>query len=172
MNEPASPSSFEQRVRPLLRRSAGYARAIVQDRDDADDAVQDALLKAHRSFDRFDPARPFEGWWFAILRSCCLDLLRTRASRAREQPLVDSDPPAPTPAPAAPDAPDWTRLRRALHRLSSDHRAILELRYFGDCSYRAIADALAIPMGTVMSRLHAARAALARVYGNCEEESS
>ena len=55
-------------------------------------------------------------------------------------------------------------VRNALQKLHPLHREILELRYFGDCSYREIATALDIPEGTVMSRLHAARQALVEVF--------
>ena len=60
-------------------------------------------------------------------------------------------------------------VHEALDRLSPPHREILELRYFGDCSYRDIATALGIPQGTVMSRLHAARQALAAAYRKDDE---
>ena len=64
------------------------------------------------------------------------------------------------PAKDAPDPGQHEELCQALLRLSAPHREIIELRYFGDCSYREIAAALGIPEGTVMSRLHAARGAL------------
>ena len=66
---------------------------------------------------------------------------------------------------AVPAAREAEPLREALARLTPAHREILELRYFGGCSYRDLAEALAIPAGTVMSRLHAARLALAAAYG-------
>jgi RNA polymerase sigma-70 factor, ECF subfamily len=56
-------------------------------------------------------------------------------------------------------------LREALAKLTPPLREILQLRYFGGCSYRDLAEALAIPPGTVMSRLYAARQALAATYG-------
>jgi RNA polymerase sigma-70 factor (ECF subfamily) len=59
-------------------------------------------------------------------------------------------------------------LRIALARLADDHREVIELRYFGGCTYVEIADTLDIPTGTVMSRLHAARRALADIYEELE----
>jgi RNA polymerase sigma-70 factor (ECF subfamily) len=56
-------------------------------------------------------------------------------------------------------------LREALAKLTPTHREILQLRYFGGCSYSEMAESLSIPVGTVMSRLHAARQALAAAYG-------
>ena len=61
-------------------------------------------------------------------------------------------------------APEAEALREALDKLTPLLREILQLRYFGGCSYRELAEVLAIPQGTVMSRLHAARQALAAAY--------
>jgi RNA polymerase sigma factor (sigma-70 family) len=62
------------------------------------------------------------------------------------------------------DAADWVRLNRAIDALSDHHREILRLRYFADLSYRELAEALDIPVGTVMSRLHLARQALGNEF--------
>jgi RNA polymerase sigma-70 factor (ECF subfamily) len=151
---------FPRELEPLLRRSAAYAYAIVRHREDAEDAVQEAAIKGLRAFPRYDPSRPFLGWWLTILRNCCRDLLRRRQCR----------PSAVTPdrVDLVPQTSACVRqdddLRAAMDRLSDAHREILELRYFGGCSYREIASVLGIPEGTVMSRLHAARQALAGMY--------
>lgn len=152
-------------IEPLLGRAAAYAYAIVGNREDAEDALQEAALKAYRSLDRYDPSRPFKGWWLAILRNCCRDLLRRRQARPATAAIDQADPPQDRPQSAEPD----DELSRALGQLSPPHREILELRYFGDCSYRDIAAALGIPQGTVMSRLHAARQALAAAYRKDDE---
>jgi RNA polymerase sigma-70 factor (ECF subfamily) len=103
----------------------------------------------------YDTGRPFKGWWFAILRNGCMDHLRRRKA-ARTAPL-DGD----YPAPEAEAGFDWRRLDAGIAALPPAHQEILRLRYFGDLSYAELAEALAIPLGTVMSRLHAARKALA-----------
>lgn len=149
-------AEFRQQLESLLPRAAGYAWTVVRDRADAEDAVQEAALKAYRNRRRYDPARPLKGWWFAIVRNCCLDLLRRRTRTA----TVPADEAA-LPARPSPDPSRYDDLYQALARLSPPHREVLELRYFGACSYRDIAEALRVPQGTVMSRLHAARVALA-----------
>jgi RNA polymerase sigma-70 factor (ECF subfamily) len=151
---------FQARIAPVLSRAGAYAFAIVRNRADAEDAVQDAALKAYRAFAKYDESRSFKGWWFAILRNCCRDLLRRRRSR----PSTVALDPAESPADAGPSLGQYDDLRDALEQLSAAHREILQFRYFGDCSYKDIAAALEIPEGTVMSRLHAARQALAAVY--------
>lgn len=149
-------TEFRQQLEALLPRAAGYAWSVVRNREDAEDAVQEAALKAYRNRHRYDCTRPLKGWWFAIVRNCCLDLVRRRP----RSPVVPADDDT-LPAREPPSPYLHEDLHQSLARLSPPHREILELRYFGDCSYRDIAEALGIPEGTVMSRLHAARGALA-----------
>ena len=148
--------AYERALRPLLGQAGAYAQALLRSRPEAEDAVQQAALKGWERLGQYDAARPFKGWGFAILRNCCLDALR-RAKTLRTQPLDGVDPPAPD----RPEDFDWRRLTAGLAQLSEPHREILQLKYFGDLSYNEIAEALDIPKGTVMSRLHLARRALA-----------
>jgi RNA polymerase sigma-70 factor (ECF subfamily) len=158
---PADPRpEFEALVEPLLGRAAGYAYSLLGHRADAEDAVQDALLKGYDRRGGYDPGRPFAGWWFAVVRNCCHDLARRRRRRRPTHTLEQADR-----MKAGPAAPAATEdLREALGRLAPAHGEVLRLRYFAGCSYREIAQALGIPEGTVMSRLHAARQALAAEY--------
>lgn len=146
---------YARALRPLLPRAAGYARSLLHDRADAEDAVQQAALRGWERIARYDATRPFAGWWFAILRNCCIDMLRRdragAAGRADDAGSVEPDM----------GGLDRHGLERALALLSEDHREMLRLRYFGELSYGEIAAALGIPSGTVMSRLHLARKALA-----------
>ncbi len=161
-----SGDEFRQLIEPLLERAGAYAFSIVRNREDAEDAVQNAALKAYNRLESFDRSRSFKGWWFAIIRNCCLDLLR---KRRRGPAAVD---PSELPAGRGDERnilEQRDRLSWALNQLSPAHREIIELRYFGDCSYRDIAEVLGIPEGTVMSRLHAARQALACIYGKEKE---
>jgi RNA polymerase sigma-70 factor (ECF subfamily) len=155
---------FQQWVEPLLRQSAAYAYAIVHNREDAEDAVQDAAIKAYRAFAGYNPSCPFKGWWLAILRNCCRDLLRRRQSR----PAVATMERVELPTKAAWPSDLYRDLQEALDQLSEAHREILQLRYFGGCSYREIAGVLGIPAGTVMSRLYAARQAFTDIY--CKDQ--
>jgi RNA polymerase sigma-70 factor (ECF subfamily) len=142
-------------LEPLLRQAAGYACSILRDRNQAEDAVQQAALRGLEKIQTYDESRPFKGWWFAILRNCCMDTWRgTKAAKIVS--LEFTDPPAPVPD----DFSNWERLSACMLLLSADHQEILRLKYFAGLSYRELADALSIPQGTVMSRLHAARAAL------------
>lgn len=151
-------TDFQKWAEPLLDQAAGYAYSIVGNHTDAEDAVQESLMKAYRGFDGYDRTRPFKGWWFAIVRNCCLDLLQQRRARPKTV-LVDEAHQV-----AARGAQAAEPLREALAQLTPLLREILELRYFGGCSYQDMAEALGVPVGTVMSRLHAARQTLSTVY--------
>lgn len=136
--------------------AGGYARSILRNRADAEDAVQTAALRGLERLGGYDERRPFKGWWFAILHNCCIDMLRRtrrRPTSAIEGDIADDRPDEPP--------PDWDALDRALETLSDSHGEIVRLRYFAGLSYAEIAEALSVPPGTVMSRLHHARLALA-----------
>ncbi len=147
---------YERALRPLLPRAAGYARALLGSRHDAEDAVQQSALRGWEHITQYDAARPFAGWWFGILRNGCLDMLRARRA-ARTDSLDGIDPPDTRAAEHA----RWSELDAGLRKLSPAHREILQLKYFAGLRYDELAVALAIPKGTVMSRLHLARKALA-----------
>jgi len=158
-----SEDEFRRWVEPLLERAGAYAFSIVRNREDAEDAVQEALLKAYLNIRRYERSRSFKGWWFAIIRNCCRDLLRKRGRRPAIVAVDPSELPS-TGNNVHSEVERSDELVWALNQLTPAHREIIELRYFGDCSYSEIAEALSIPAGTVMSRLHVARRALADFY--------
>lgn len=159
------PASFTRALQPLLRRSAGYARSLLGGRADAEDAVQQAALQAWQRRAQFDPHYPFKAWWFAILRHHCLDQLR-RSRRTPSAIAVDHVVVAVGPDEAALDR---RSLETALARLPDAQREVLRLRYFAELSYQELALILDIPIGTVMSRLHLARKALAELVSAQEQ---
>ena len=150
-----SQADYARALRPLLGQGAGYARSLLRDRHDAEDAVQQAALRGLQGLDSYDTARSFKGWWFAILHHCCIDLMRQARAR-RTEPLEGHEPEQP-----GGEAPlHWWELDAAIAALSPVHREILRLRYFGELSYAELAETLGVPPGTIMSRLHLARKAL------------
>ena len=74
-------AAYDRALRPLLGQAAGYARALLGNRADAEDAVQHAALKGWERLAQYDDAQPFKGWWFGILRNGCLDHLRRSTVR-------------------------------------------------------------------------------------------
>lgn len=160
----------EELARRLRRPAYSLALHLLRDPDDALDVAQDGLMRFFGSLERLDPGRPVRPWLLTIVRNRARDLMRRRKVRNHE-PLEDDRPDAPprqildtSPGPAALAERHEIQARvwRALSRLDEGPREILVLRDYHDLSYAEIAEALDVPMGTVMSRLHRARKALRR----------
>jgi RNA polymerase sigma-70 factor, ECF subfamily len=127
---------------------------------DAEDLAQDTLVRAFVHFERFDPKRPVLPWLIAIARRLCLDLLRRRKVMAKVETMPVSGPPAPGPEGEASLREQLGRLERALDDLGEGPREAIVLFHIEGMSYRDIAAALEVPMGTVMTWLHRGRAQL------------
>lgn len=131
------------------------AAVIVNDRNEAEDAVHDAAVAAWRGFPGLrDPAR-FDAWFRRILVNGCRDRLRDRARRGRvglNRHMAEAD------HPRIADASEATATRDALDRavvaLAPDEQIVVTLRYYADLTVPGIAEVLRIPQGTVKSRLH------------------
>lgn len=126
----------------------------------AEDAAQETFVRAFVHFDRFDAERPVLPWLLAIARRLCLDLLRRgRVMPVAPDTIVVVDP-APGPERRAALADDVARLERALAALDDGPREAIVLFHVEGLSYRDIAGALEVPIGTVMTWLHRGRARL------------
>jgi len=139
---------------PNLRR---YARALVGDRDGADDLVQDTLERAVRKFHLWRPG-DLRAWLFSIMHNVFVNQLKSRKISS-DQEVDDSFA---TPVPGATRA-DVLDLQRALGTLAPEQREVVLLVALEDMSYADVSRALGIPMGTVMSRLSRGRERLRRV---------
>jgi RNA polymerase sigma-70 factor (ECF subfamily) len=140
---------------PALRR---YARALTRNADRADDLVQDCLERAIRKRCLFSPTGPLQGWLFRILINIWRNDLRFERRRGDLVP-IDSIA-EPSVAPAQPGRVALSEMSRAIDRLPGDQREALLLVVLEGMSYQEAAQALGIPMGTLMSRIGRARAAL------------
>jgi RNA polymerase sigma-70 factor (ECF subfamily) len=150
---------FEAEVLPHLDAAHNLARWLA--RGDADDIVQDAMLRAFRGFDGFrgGDARP---WLLAIVRNCWRSA-GAEAKRRGLTPLPEGDElvaEGPGPEAAAEAASERRRLDALIAALPEEFREVLILREMEDMAYRDIADVTGSPIGTVMSRLARARALL------------
>jgi RNA polymerase sigma-70 factor (ECF subfamily) len=136
-------------------------------REDARDAVQDAFLTAMRKLSTFRGDAQFTTWMHRVTVNACYDLLRKR----RRAPLLDA-PREDAPPEREPVAPDLSSsvdlsldVRRALLEVPPDYRAAMILHDVHDLPYEEVAAILEIPIGTVRSRIHRGRVALARAMG-------
>ena len=141
---------------PVLRR---YARVLTRDDTDAEDLVQDALLRAYERRGTFEAERGVRGWLLSILHNVFID--RRRSRHAEERRAGETLQLAETSA--APGQEHHVRLaqvRDAFLRLPEEQRAVLHLVAIEGLGYAEAARTLGIPQGTLMSRLSRARAAL------------
>jgi RNA polymerase sigma-70 factor (ECF subfamily) len=138
---------------PNLRR---YARALVGDRDGADDLVQDTLERAVRKFHLWRPG-DLRAWLFSIMHNVFVNQLKAR--RISSDVELDDSFAAPISSVTLSDVLD---LQRALGCLAPEQREVLLLVALEDMSYADVSRALGIPMGTVMSRLSRGRERLRR----------
>jgi RNA polymerase sigma-70 factor, ECF subfamily len=153
-------------ARPRL---LAVAMRIVRDRDDAEDVVQEALLKVCRSLTRFEGRSAFTTWLHRIVVNAGLDRLRRHQARRERHASDDDDRDfAPvdmvdeqTPERVVSRLETGAVVRGALARLSPAHREVLERREFDGESYSDLARLVHCLVGTVMSRLHHARHRLA-----------
>jgi RNA polymerase sigma-70 factor (ECF subfamily) len=150
---PAVPSSFEHFHRRFAGDALRYARAIVGP-DTAEDACQEAWLRAWRAWGSADPSKA-ELWLRTIIRNCCFDAQRRgRAHEVAPYLLTDRGT---APDDAALASLELATLWAGLERLSPALRETLWMREVLALPYAEIARRQEIPVGTVMSRLHAAR---------------
>src|SRR5438270_8100680 len=155
-----SDDAFAALVRIHQRRAYSVVRAIVLSHEDAEDAVQEGFLHAHRALDRFLPDQPFGAWLYRIMANASLDLVRRRKVR-------DADELPDTIAMPFRDPGEADELRRrlqqALTKLSERQRAVIVLHDIEGFTHGEIGGMLDIPEGTARSDLHHARAALRRM---------
>ena len=154
---------FEALAMPHLDAAYNLARWLTSGGAEADDIVQDAMLRAFRSFDGFrgEAVRP---WLLAIVRNCHRSALEQRKRHAAT-PLGETDDTeiaaeGPTPEASAIQTGDGRRLNTAIAALPDEFREVVILRELEEMSYRDIAVTTGAPIGTVMSRLARARALL------------
>ena len=140
---------------------AAYARAVAPDRWTADDAVQETFLRAWKYRESFRATGSFEGWLIRICRNCLIDF----AARNVAQPV--------------PDVPELLEASDGLHelydllgRLPVHQREVVALCALLGFDYAGAAELLDVPIGTVRSRLHRARATISAQLDGSSEEAS
>jgi RNA polymerase sigma-70 factor, ECF subfamily len=156
--------SFEQLAMPHFDRLYNFACWLTQDRQEAEDLVQETYAKALRGFASFQSGTNFRAWIYKILRNTFLTS-RTGLKVTATVPLDESVEEA---LPATTETPesillqrsDGERVQQALAQLPVAHREVLLLCEVEEMSYQEISATLSVPIGTVMSRLSRARKAL------------
>lgn len=184
MGDDSRTRRFERLVMPHLDAAYTLARWLIRNRDDAEDVMQEAMLRAYKFLDscREDTSRQ---WVVRIVRNACYDWLNL-ASASRVSAFADLNPDDDDGAGFSADAfrgavetPEDSLARKETRYLvdelvgglPAEFREIIVLREFEDFSYREIAEIAGVPLGTVMSRLSRARALLQKEWKERHERS-
>jgi RNA polymerase sigma-70 factor, ECF subfamily len=164
-------SRFEELFLPHLDAAYNLARWLGSGDEDAQDIVQDAYTRAFKGFAKFRGDNP-RAWLLTIVRNTTYTWLRKRASQDKLVPFdeeVHAMPAEPVPSEAYQEVRRG-QLEAALSRLPAEYREVLLLFEFENWSYKAIAAALQVPIGTVMSRLSRARRRLQQEFAHDRPE--
>ena len=172
-------AAFEALLAEVRPRALAVAAKVVRNPDDAEDAVQDAFLKAWRNLHRFEGRSSFSTWIHRIVMNSSLDLLRRQScrpgagseedqSRGEREDAVEVE----TPERQMVRTEVKQLVHSALAVLSPSHREALTLRELEEHSYEEIAQLAACPVGTVMSRLHHARRRIAEELRSATAEDT
>ena len=147
--------ALDELVRQMQKPIFNAAYRMLGNPDEAADVTQTTFLKVFENIQRFDPQYRLFSWTYRIAMNESIDQLKRRQ---RTEPLTDS--PASdtaTPQQAAATSQLGSEVQGTLMELTEDHRAVIVLRYFSDCSYEDIGRILQVPEKTVKSRLFSAR---------------
>lgn len=150
--------AFEQLVSRWQERLWRHARRLVGDDSSAWDVLQEAWLSMLKSLRRLDDPAAFAPWAYRVVTLRCVDHVRRRQRQRKVEQAL------PAPATTEPEKDDDVeRLRTALDELGVEQRALLSLHYREELRLERIAEILGVPVGTVKSRLHHARAELKKI---------
>lgn len=163
------PDSFRILVERYRHQAFALALRIVRSPEDAEEAAQDAFLRAWRALPRFRGECRFSTWLFRIVTRCALDhlaSLRRRRGRetAMESALVEALAENREGADGSGSTRERFRLERLIATLPDTARAVITLFYLQDRSVDEVAEALQLPTGTVKTHLHRSRAALRQAW--------
>jgi RNA polymerase sigma-70 factor (ECF subfamily) len=134
---------------------------------EAEDAAQEAFIRAYTKLDTYDPSRKFSSWMLSIASHYCIDMLRRRRKKMTSMddlpPMLDlSMPPSTQPEQIVVKGQNAEAVQQLLNMLPDTYRTPVILRYWYDMSYKEIAQTMDVTVSTVKTRLHRARAKLAQ----------
>ena len=163
MSELGRDQAFEQYVLPEVEVMLRVARSLTRNHADAEDLVQDTLIRAYKAVDRFDGRHP-RAWLLTILRNTHINRNRRRRPELLRDPDVQLERAAQAPGDDEATRPDRfidvefdAEVEDALASLTDPFAEVVELVDIDGLTYAEAAEVLGIPVGTVMSRLHRAR---------------
>jgi RNA polymerase sigma factor (sigma-70 family) len=162
LGEPEAFDALVLRWHPSLSR---YIKGLLPNDNAADDVVQELWMSVLRGIPRLREPGALAPWLFSIARRAVMTRLRQRYATAVEVPFGMSDDVSAPDVPVDPAEDDWPMLERHLDKLAVAEREVLVLFYLKEMSLQDLSTVLAIPVGTVKSRLHRARRQLRALVG-------
>jgi RNA polymerase sigma factor (sigma-70 family) len=155
---------LREAIAALLPRLRRFGRTLASRREDADDLVQVAIEKALTRTEQWTPGTRLDSWMFRIMQNAWIDELRARERRGQTF-LPEEEGEHVSDGHHSGAQLDAIRVREAVARLGPEHRIVVGLVLVEGLSYQEAADTLAVPVGTVTSRLARAREALQQMLG-------
>lgn len=156
-------AAFERYVLPEVEVMLRVARSLTRNQADAEDLVQDTLIRAYKAIDRFDGRHP-RAWLLTILRNTHINRNRRRRPELMHDPDVQMERAAQSPAADEAARPDRfvdlefdAEVESALDSLSPPFAEVIDLVDVNGLTYAEAAEVIGVPVGTVMSRLHRGR---------------
>ena len=157
------PMGFEFLVRKYRREAYFHANAIMQNREDAIDACQEAFTRAFKAIPKLSKLDRFYPWFYRILRNYCLNAIsRKKTITDGEEKIHDLNDPfyiQTSPEKQMLIEEEKLKIWQTINKLKPEFREILMMKYRENKNYSEISEILNIPRGTVMSRLYHARSA-------------
>lgn len=173
------PEAFEALVRAHQDRVYNFCLRMLNDREEANDLVQEIFVSIHQNLDKFRMDARLSTWILRIARNHCLNRLKylKRRGRGRSDAFADVSEGALQDALDGPQKPDEALnaaherdlVRRAIARLDEEQRVLVVLRDIEQMTYEEIIEITDLAEGTVKSRLHRAREKLATIIAGLEE---
>jgi len=169
---------FEKTMLPHLSASYHFALSIMGHQQDAEDAVQEAYIRAYRAIEQFSGDNS-ASWLLKIVRNTCLTqfgkskgskvvsidskVLKHKIQRHQIEQNDENFSPETRAIALSEMSEESRRIHQAISELSLEYREVIVLREFQDFSYQEISDVTLLPIGTVMSRLSRARRDLRKI---------
>ncbi len=163
-------TAFEQLLTPHYAVARSLAGRLLGNLEDAEDAVQDAMLKTYLNLASYQPQRgTLRSWFLRIVYNQCTDARRRAQTRKRYEDLVPVEPPS-APERGLELRESLARVRAAMERLPARQRAALHLRVVEEMEYREIGRVLDLSPQSVRVYVVRARSALREVVGDVVED--
>jgi len=169
-------AAFSSLVEAYQKPVYNLAYRLLGNSVEAEDAAQEAFIRAYTRLETYDPSRKFSSWILSIASHYCIDMLRRRRGNVMSvdelPPMVDlSMPKAMQPEQVVIQGQVADEVQQLLDTLAPSYRTPVILRYWYDMSYKEIAETMSVTESTIKTRLHRARAKLAQSAQQARRDS-